>query len=147
MRVCTPITIRYAETDKMGVVYHANYLLYFEDARSNFLETIGYPYRLIEEAGFVSPVVDLQISYGVPLRYGDKAIIRTRITSAKPTKTIYAYEVFKEGMDLDNDKPLCTGQSTHCLVEADSFRPVSMKRVTPRLYELYKQVEEPEGTE
>ena len=147
MRVCTPITIRYAETDKMGVVYHANYLLYFEDARSNFLETIGYPYSLIEEAGFVSPVVDLQISYGVPLRYGDKAIIRTRITSAKPTKTIYAYEVFKEGMDLDHDKPLCTGQSTHCLVEADTFRPVSMKRVTPRLYELYKQVEEPEETE
>ena len=51
MRVCTPITIRYAETDMMGVVYHANYLLYFEDARTAFLEAIGYPYARIEEAG------------------------------------------------------------------------------------------------
>ena len=44
MRVCTPITIRYAETDMMGIVYHANYLLYFEDARTRFLEAIGFPY-------------------------------------------------------------------------------------------------------
>ena len=43
MKVCTPITIRYAETDKMGVVYHANYLLYFEDARTHFLEVNGFP--------------------------------------------------------------------------------------------------------
>ena len=144
MRVCTPIKIRYAETDKMGIVYHANYLLYFEDARSNFLETIGYPYGRIEDEGYISPVVDMHVNYGVPLRYGDTAIIRTRITSARPTKTVYAYEVFREGMDLDADKPLCTGHSTHCLVTADGFKPVSMKRATPELYELYKQVEEPE---
>ena len=47
MRVYTPITIRYGETDMMGVVYHANYLLYFEDARTAFLEAIGYPYARI----------------------------------------------------------------------------------------------------
>ena len=144
MRVCTPIAIRYAETDKMGVVYHANYLLYFEDARTKFLEEIGYPYRLIEEAGYMSPVLDMQVSYGEPLRYGDVAVVRTRIVSAKPTKTVYAYEVFREGQDMERDKPLCTGRSTHCLVETDTFRPVSMKRATPRLWELYKQVEEPE---
>lgn len=71
MKVCTPITIRYAETDKMGVVYHANYLLYFEDARTHFLEANGFPYKKIEDAGYMSPVVSFTVNYGQPLRYGD----------------------------------------------------------------------------
>ena len=56
MKVCTAIPVRYAETDKMAVVYHANYLLYFEDARTRFLEELGYPYARIEQAGYMSPV-------------------------------------------------------------------------------------------
>ena len=60
MRVCTPITIRYAETDMMGIVYHANYLLYFEDARTRFLEAIGFPYDHIEQAGYLSPVTHFE---------------------------------------------------------------------------------------
>ena len=79
MRVCTPITIRYAETDMMGIVYHANYLLYFEDARTAFLEAVGYPYKKIEEAGYLSPVVGFAVDYGEPLRYGDVAVVRTRV--------------------------------------------------------------------
>lgn len=145
MRVCTPIAIRYGETDMMGIVYHANYLLYFEDARTAFLEAIGHPYRLIEEAGFMSPVVNFEVNYGEPLRYGDTAIVRTRITVSRPTKTVYAYEVFREGQNLDTDKPCCTGQSTHCLVDATTFKPVSIKRVMPELYEKYNQVVEPQS--
>ncbi len=60
MRVCTPITIRYAETDMMGIVYHANYLLYFADARTRFLEAIGFPYAHIEQAGYLSPVTHFE---------------------------------------------------------------------------------------
>ncbi|WP_239926304.1 acyl-CoA thioesterase [Enteroscipio rubneri] len=85
MRVCTPITIRYAETDMMGIVYHANYLLYFEDARTAFLEAIGFPYRVIEEAGYLSPVVSFSVEYGEPLRYGETAVVRTRVVSSRPT--------------------------------------------------------------
>ena len=79
MRVCTPITIRYAETDMMGIVYHANYLLYFEDARTRFLEAIGFPYDHIEQAGYLSPVTHFECDYGAPLRYGDTAVVRTRV--------------------------------------------------------------------
>ena len=78
MRVCTPITIRYGETDMMGVVYHANYLLYFEDARTAFLEALGYPYARIEEAGLMSPVTHMECDYREPLRYGEGAVVRTR---------------------------------------------------------------------
>ena len=144
MRVCTPITIRYAETDMMGVVYHANYLLYFEDARTAFLEAIGFPYERIEKAGLVSPVVDLSVSFGEPLRYGDIATVRTRIVSSRPTKTVYAYEVFKQGQDPDMARPCCTGRSTHCLVDAETFKPVSVKRALPELYARYAEVIEPE---
>lgn len=140
MKVCTAINVRYAETDKMAVVYHANYLLYFEDARTRFLEEIGFPYKLIEDAGYISPVVSFEVHYGQPLRYGDTAIVRTWVSESKPTKTTYSYEVFKQGDDLATAKPCVTGSSIHCLVEADSFKPVSIKRVMPDLYNLYNEV-------
>lgn len=97
----------------MGIVYHANYLLYFEDARTRFLEAIGFPYDHIEQAGYLSPVTHFECDYGAPLRYGDTAVVRTRVVSSRPTKTVYAYEVFREGQDLDIEKPCCTGRSTH----------------------------------
>ena len=144
MRVCTPIAIRYAETDMMGIVYHANYLLYFEDARTAFLEAIGFPYRVIEEAGYLSPVVSFSVEYGEPLRYGETAVVRTRVVSSRPTKTVYAYEVFRKGEDPDVAKPCCTGRSTHCLVDATTFKPVSVKRAVPELYARYGEVLEPD---
>lgn len=140
MKVCTPITIRYAETDMMGVVYHANYLLYFEDSRTDFLEKIGYPYKRIEDAGYISPVVSVDIQYGMPLRYGDTAIIRTWISESRPTKTTYSYEVFKDREALENSRPLCTGKSVHCLVDAKTFKPQSIKKVCPELYKLYEEL-------
>ena len=131
----------------MGIVYHANYLLYFEDARTRFLEAIGFPYDHIEQAGYLSPVTHFECDYGAPLRSGDTAVVRTRVVSSRPTKTVYAYEVFREGQDLDVEKPCCTGRSTHCLVDAETFKPVSLKRAVPELYERYLEVLEPEEGE
>lgn len=140
MKVCTTIPVRYAETDKMAVVYHANYLLYFEDARTRFLEEIGYPYTRIEHAGYLSPVVSFEVRYGGPLRYGDVAVVRTWVSESRGTKTTYSYEVFKQGDDIETAKPCCTGTSTHCLVDANTFKPVSIKRTLPELFNLYEQV-------
>lgn len=144
MRIDTAIKVRYAETDKMGIVYHANYALYLEDARTNFLEKIGYPYQNMEEAGLLSPVVDLHISYGSPIRYGDTVIVRTRVIENRPVKTKYAYEFFIEGMDLENDKPVATADSCHCMVEEGTFKPVNIKRALPELFQLYQEIIEPE---
>lgn len=128
----------------MGIVYHANYLLYFEDARTAFLEAVGFPYRRIEEAGYLSPVVSFTVDYGEPLRYGETAVVRTRVAESRPVKTVYAYEVFREGQDPDSAKPCCTGRSTHCLVDAKTFKPVSVKRAVPELYARYAEVLEPD---
>lgn len=132
----------------MGIVYHANYLLYFEDARTEFLKAVGCPYSELEEAGFLSPVVNVNITYGAPLTYGDTAIVQTRVIESRPTKTVYAYEVYKQGQRIGVDKPCCTATTTHCVVDAETFRPQSIKKVAPKLYERYREVMEPlEGNE
>ena len=91
----------------------------------------------MEKAGYMSPVADVQLSYGTPLTYGDTAIVRTRVTKLTPAKTVYSYEVYKDGQVVGVDKPCCTGSSTHCLVNAENFKPVNQKRIMPELYAAY----------
>lgn len=144
MQVRTPFSVRYAETDMMGVVYHANYLLYFEDARTDFLAQAGFPYTSIEQAGYMCPVYHADIQYGAPLRYGEDAFVLTRVVKSTPTKTTYKQEVYRADMDPASDKPLVTGYLTGCLVERSTFKPVSIKRALPQLYALYETYVEPE---
>ena len=135
-----PFAIRYGETDMMGVVHHANYVLYFEDARTRLLEELGYPYEQLEREGFMSPVVSVELHYGKPLRYGDKPVVRTRVAAVSLMKVTFSYEIFESREALEaGEKPNCSGQSVHCIVEAASFKPVSMKKATPELYRLYRE--------
>lgn len=143
MQVRSTIQVRYAETDMMGIVYHANYLLYFEDARTAFLEAIGCPYKELEDAGLMSPVIHFECSYGTPLTYGDTAIVCTSVIESRATKTVYSYKVYKQGQNIGVDKPCCTGTSTHCVVDSTSFKPQNIKKVAPKLYERYLEVVEP----
>ncbi len=96
MHVHTPITVRYGETDMMGVVYHANYLLYFEDARIDFLDAVGFSYNeRIEQQGYMSPIHDVEIHYRSPLRYGEAAFVRTSVAKSLPMRTVYRQQVFR----------------------------------------------------
>ena len=140
----TKIRVRYSETDKMGVVYHANYLMYFEVARTALLHELGYPYEEVEKKGYLSPVVDVHLHYGAPLQFGDVAVVRTRITKLTQTKTIFEYEIYKEGQDFETERPCVTGETTLGLVDGSSFKSVSMKRAIPELYEMYQRALEKE---
>ena len=96
MHVHTPITVRYGETDMMGVVYHANYLLYFEDARIDFLNALDFSYaERIEGAGYMSPIHDIEIHYKRPLRYGEAGFVRTSIAQNLPMRTVYRQQVYR----------------------------------------------------
>lgn len=140
MTCIMPFSIRYGETDMMGVVHHANYVLYFEDARTKLLEELGYPYERVEREGLMSPVVSIEVRYGTPLRYGDKPVVRTRVAALSQMKVAFSYEIFSSRAALEaGERPSCTGQSVHCLVEAASFKPVSMKKAAPELYRLYQE--------
>ncbi len=69
-KTLTPIDVRYQETDQMGVVYHANYLVWFEIGRTKFIEELGLSYAAMEEKQVVSPVVDAQLSFKKPIPSG-----------------------------------------------------------------------------
>lgn len=134
----TEIPVRYAETDKMGIVYHANYLIYCEVARTHYLQALGFPYSEIEEAGYLSPVLDINLKYGLPCTYGDTVKVITSITKLTPVRTEYSYRIFLKGEDPETAKPRVTGSSTHCLVTADTFKAVNQKKLFPKLYEAYQ---------
>ena len=140
MHVDTPIQVRYGETDMMGVVYHANYLLYFEDGRLDFLKALDFDYNEeVEQAGYTSPIFAIDIKYGSPLHYGEPGFVRTTIAKNAPMKTIYRQRVFREGDDPDVDSPLVEGYVTLCVVDRETFRPVNIKKSFPELYAKYSE--------
>lgn len=138
MHVDTPIQVRYAETDMMGVVYHANYLLYFEDGRLEFLNALDFDYyKEVEGAGYMSPIHSVDIQYGAPLHYGEPGFVRTTISKSAPMKTVYHQRVYHEGDDPAVDRPLVDAHVTVCVVERDNFKPVNIKKAFPELYAKY----------
>ncbi|GAF19734.1 4-hydroxybenzoyl-CoA thioesterase family [Bacillus sp. JCM 19046] len=109
---------QYADTDMMGVVYHANYLKYFELGRTAFIEDAGYSYVQMEEEGYFAPVYDAYAKYKQPLKYGDVATIVTWLTLNDGVKTIYTYEIRNQ-----NDEVCVTGYTTHVIVKKTHFAP------------------------
>lgn len=140
METSTEIVVRYAETDGMGVVYHANYLIYLEVARTDFLNELGFPYADFEEAGYLSPVVHVDLSYGAPFHYGDTIVVKTHVSKVGAVKTEYTCKMYLKGEDPEKVKPHFTAVTTHCICKRESFKPISQKKVFPNLYEAYKRV-------
>lgn len=129
------IQLYYADTDMMGVIYHANYLKFFELGRTGFIEDIGYSYLAMEDSGYYAPVYDINITYKKPLRYGDKAFVKTWVTLNDGIKTIYAYTI------VNGEEEVCAeGTSTHIIVKKDTFKPTSFKRAFPEWYLKYEEI-------
>lgn len=128
------VEVRYAETDQMGVVYHANYLIWMELGRTAFIQDLGFRYADLERAGILSPVIDIQASYKKPLRYGEKAIIKTWLEEYDGFRCTYGYEILKENGDL-----AVTGFSQHVCVKKESFRPISLRKFYSDWHEAYER--------
>ena len=134
------IEIRYAETDQMGVVYHANYLIWMEIGRSTLINELGFSYAGLEERGYLSPVIDISVKYKMAMRYGQIAKVRTWIESHGRLKTIYGYEILHEDGTI-----AATGFSEHVLVKKDNFRPVSLQKIDPEWDAKYHEVKKVEA--
>jgi acyl-CoA thioester hydrolase len=128
------VQVRYAETDQMGVVYHANYLIWMELGRTKLIEDLGFNYAEIEKDGILSPVVDLNINYKTPVRYGEKALVKTWVEDYDGIRITYAYEIYNE-----ENKLAVSGQSKHVCVKKESFRPISIRRMFPDWHEAYEK--------
>ena len=113
----TQLTVRYAETDMMGVVYHGSYIPWLEVGRTQLLKEMGLPYRQLEESGFRLPVLEVALKYLRPARYDDLVTVVTRLTERPLLRIRLEYEV-RRGEEL-----LATGYSVHAFIDLQG-RPV-----------------------
>ena len=121
---------RYAETDQMGVVYYGNYPQYLELGRVEWLRSIGFTYKAMEEEGVMMPVVSLQIQYKKPALYDELITIRTKLKELPSTKIEFDYEILNERGEL-----LSTANTILVFVDAKTFRPVRCPEQVLKLIE------------
>ena len=110
----TRIRVRYAETDRMGVVYYANYLVWFEVGRTEWLRATGATYREMEHEGISLPVIEAHCDYRRAARYDDDLEVRTRATLLTPIRIRFDYELWRE----HDEAPLATGHNVHAALDA-----------------------------
>jgi acyl-CoA thioester hydrolase len=136
------LRVRYAETDQMGVVYHANYLIWFEVGRVELLRSLGIPYqRLEQDFDCLIAVVAAELRYRSPARYDDEIGVRTRLVLLRGPLMKIQYQVIR----LQDDRLLCEGETTHVVVNR-----AMEKRRLPETYEtVFRQLlcAEPDGAE
>jgi acyl-CoA thioester hydrolase len=128
------IAVRYAETDAMGVAYHANYLIWFEVARTGLLAELGYPYARLEADGIMLPVVEAHCRYKKPAVFDDRLEIHCRCTDLKGASMTLSYQVLR----TETGELLAEGWTKHGLVDRD-FRLVKLREANPELYRIMSE--------
>src|SRR5688500_12016315 len=108
------LRVRYAETDKMGVVYYANYFVWFEVARADLLRSLGWSYRDMELAGVSLPVIEAHCDYHRPARYDDELDVRTEGRMLSPVRMEFVYQVTRR----DGDVRAASGRTVHAAIDA-----------------------------
>ena len=128
-RVSTSIVrVRYAETDKMGIVYYAQYFVWFEVGRTDWLRDTGWTYRDMEAEGLALPVIEAHCEYKAGARYDDEVEIRTSARLVSPVRLAFDYDVTRRA----DATLLVTGHTVHATVDRNG-RPV---RLPARVKEL-----------
>lgn len=110
------VRVRYAETDQMGVVYHSNYLIWFEVGRVELIRQMGLNYKKMEEEESCGiSVVDVHARYRAPARYDDELVIETRLLAARGAVVKFGYRILRVG----DGSLLCEGVTMHVCVGKD----------------------------
>jgi acyl-CoA thioester hydrolase len=126
------VRVRYAETDQMGVVYHANYLVWFEVGRVDFIRHLGLSYAEMErETGAMIAVVEARARYKAPARYDDRLVIRTHLAAVRGSIVRFRYEVIREADGL----LLCEGETVHLVVDREMKRRPMPEKFAKRFAE------------
>jgi len=129
-KVHSQYRVAYADTDQMGVVYYANYLTFFERARTEFLRKIGFEYKRLELLGFALPVLESHVFYHAAASYDDLLDFYSWVDNIKGVRLRMNCELFCKG------KLLADGYTVHAFVNKDSMRPV---RIIKEFRELCEQ--------
>src|SRR5579875_258315 len=124
----TRVRVRYAETDQMGVVYHANYLVWFEVGRVEFIRQMGLDYRTMEkEENAMIAVVEATARYKAPARYDDELLVRTTLAGVRGSIVRFRYAIVRAA----DEALLCEGETVHIVVGRDM-----KKRDMPESYAM-----------
>lgn len=123
--------VQYYETDKMKCVHHSNYIRWFEEARTYFLDDVGYGYFKMEENGILSPVLRVESNYKSMVHFGDVVDIEVTVGSYSGSRIEFVYNIYdRETGVLRNE-----GKTFHCFIN-ESGRPVSLRKHLPELHKI-----------
>lgn len=122
------VVVRYAETDKMGIVHHSVYPIWYEIARTDFIKLSGISYSKMEEIGIMTPLLELQCKYLKPSFYEDELTIEVSIENLTPVKIVFNYKVYRDDILLN------TGKTMHAFVDKE-MKPINIKKKFAEIYE------------
>lgn len=130
--------VQYYETDRMGITHHSNYLRFMEEARTEWMESMGMSYDTFEQLGLTSPMLSVSCNYKRPTTYSDIIDIAVYIKDCAHLKIRVAYVMTCRG------EVVCTGESSHCFLD-EKGRPVSLKKSYPDVYANYAAYQAAQG--
>lgn len=111
----TTLFVRYAETDAMGIVHHASYIVYFEEGRSHYSRARGADYAEFERSGYAFAVSEVHARYHAPAHYGERLTIRCWVEDLKSRSVVFGYEI----VNADSGVMHVTGQTRHICIARD----------------------------
>lgn len=129
------IKVRYSETDQMGIVHHSRYYPWFEHARTEMFEEIGYTYERMEQEGIMLPLVESSCKYIKAAKYPEILTIKTHIESFNGVKIVFIYEVYRKS----DGTHIASGKTVQATVDK-SFRLTNLKKSRPDLYEMIQEL-------
>ena len=135
MQTETKLTVRYAETDQMGVVHHSNYAIWFEVGRTDFLKDIGLSYSKIEANGVMFPLYELQCKFIASAKYEDEITIITTLKSISRSRVCFSYQV---RISKDN-KLIATGETMHAWTNK-AMKPINAQKIVPEIFSVLNQL-------
>lgn len=124
--------ILYIDTDRSKVVYHSNYLRYFEFGRCSLMRDAAYPYKEIEDSGYVYPIIELGVKFHKPLYYDDQMWIHTRPAEILRVQLQFDYII----TSVENGDLICAGFTRHCALNRAGV-PVAIDQKTIHLWEKF----------
>ena len=125
--------VQYYETDKMSFTHHSNYIRFMEEARTDFLEKVGFPYKRLEDEGIVSPVIAVNATYKKSTTYVDEIEIEVQLKSFTGVRCEFEYLMTCRG------EIVCTASSQHCFLDRNGS-PISVKRTHPEFFKTMENL-------
>lgn len=136
MKSVSQIVVRYQETDRMGIVHHSVYPIWYEVARTDFCKKMGVAYSEMEQMGIMTPIYEVHSHYKMPARYDDVLSVEVCLTRLTPYRVEFQYRIFNCS-DL-----IHIGSTVHVWVDSEHFKPLHLKKNFPKLYELLENTVE-----